>query len=308
MQPIRAPLDDAYFVVQALDESQRNFVLRFAISSDSIPMTINHLSELFIRLQSLPLEAGAPVLEEASRPSLTLVAPELTERLLEQVGGIEPFVRCQQGLQRSPAVHAQVLAVRQQGVFLSLDEATFVARQSCVLGATHFIQRIIQMAYDVKLVEQDRRLRRLVGCRVAKRVPHIHHREADSRALLRPKPVIELRHTRLGSILPAKPDWPGTNQVAHHDAVSMPFADRDFVDANRSGARRASTSQLRRYVLLVQLLDRVPVQVQFTGHILHGGTAATAANVKCKPLRVKRVVGKETEPLPFHLAATRSEE
>lgn len=99
-------------------------------------MTIHHLAEFFIRLQSLPLEAGAPALEEASRPSLTLVAPELTERLHEQVSGIEPFVRRQQGLQCSPVIHVQVLAVRQQGVFLTLNETSVVASQSCVLGAT----------------------------------------------------------------------------------------------------------------------------------------------------------------------------
>ena len=287
-------------------------------------MTVNHLSEFFIRLQSLPLEAGVPVIEKASRPPLTLVALGLAERFLEQISGIEPFVPRQQGLQCPPVIHAQVLAVRQQGVFLSLDETALFASQSCVLSAPHFIQRIIQMAYNVKLVEQDRRLmkllaiplgcqkaatkwlvmRRLAGCCVVKRFPHIHHRQASFCAFLRPKPIMELHHARFGSILPAKPDGPATNQVAHHDAVSMPLANCDSVDANRLGARGASTSQLYCHVLLVQLLDRVPVQVQLASHIIYGGTATTPTNVKRKPLRVQRVVGKEVEPLPFHLAAT----
>jgi len=47
------------------------------------PMTINHLGELLVGLEPPPLERGAPILEEAPCPTLILVPPELTERLLE---------------------------------------------------------------------------------------------------------------------------------------------------------------------------------------------------------------------------------
>ena len=40
-------------------------------------------------LEALPLQARAPVLEEAPRPALALVVPELTEGLLEQVGRVQ---------------------------------------------------------------------------------------------------------------------------------------------------------------------------------------------------------------------------
>ena len=103
-------------------------------------MTVNHFSEFLKRFQPLPLEAGAPMLEEFPCPNLALVVPELAERLLEQIGGIEPFICRQQNFQRSPSIHAQVLAVRQQGVFLPLDEAAIIASQSCVLSAAHFVR------------------------------------------------------------------------------------------------------------------------------------------------------------------------
>jgi len=76
-QPVCSSLDDADFVVEPLDEAQRDFVLRFAVGGDAIPMTVNHVGELFVGLQSLPLERCAPVFEEAPRPALVLVAPEL---------------------------------------------------------------------------------------------------------------------------------------------------------------------------------------------------------------------------------------
>src|SRR5258708_30175771 len=62
-QPVCSLLDDADFAVEPLDEAQRDFVLRFAVGGDAIPMTVNHVGELFVGLQSLPLERCAPVFE-----------------------------------------------------------------------------------------------------------------------------------------------------------------------------------------------------------------------------------------------------
>ena len=79
-------MDDANLVVQPFDEAQRDLVLRLAIGGDSIPMALDHLGELLVGRKALPLQACAPGLEESPRPSLALVAPELPEGLLEQVG------------------------------------------------------------------------------------------------------------------------------------------------------------------------------------------------------------------------------
>ena len=127
-QPVCSSLDDADFVVEPFDEAQRDFVLRFAVSGDAIPVTINHVGELLVGLQSLPLERCAPVFEEAPRPALVLVAPELAKGLLEQVGGVEALVGLQQSPQCLSSLQRQVLLARQQGVFLTLDEASFLFR------------------------------------------------------------------------------------------------------------------------------------------------------------------------------------
>src|SRR6266705_2666042 len=70
---VGATLNHADLVVEALDEAERDFVLGPAVGSNAVPMTIDHGSELVIRLEPLPLEAGAPVLEEASCPALALI-------------------------------------------------------------------------------------------------------------------------------------------------------------------------------------------------------------------------------------------
>jgi hypothetical protein len=83
-QAVCAALDDTNLVVQTFHESKRHLVLWLAVGGDSIPMSSNHLSELLVGFQALPLEGRAPVLEEAPCPALTLVVPELAEGLLER--------------------------------------------------------------------------------------------------------------------------------------------------------------------------------------------------------------------------------
>ena len=117
---------------------------------------------------------------------------------------------------------------------------------------------------------------RAVG-HVAKRLPHVHHRQANAPALLLAQPVVELRHARLRAVLAAEPDRAPANQVAHHDAVGVALADRDLVDADRLGSWRARLGQLRPHVLLLQLLDRLPVKLEFLGHVLDRGLTDSAA-------------------------------
>ena len=93
-------------------------------------MSINHLGEFLVGFQALPFQAGSPILEESPRPGLTVVVPELTEGLPEQIRRIQPFVCRQQRLERLPALQGEILAMRQQRVFLSLDVAASLTTES----------------------------------------------------------------------------------------------------------------------------------------------------------------------------------
>ena len=134
-------------------------------------------------------------------------------------------------------------------------------------------------------------------------MPHVHHRQTNPLALPLAQPVVELRHAGRRAILAAKPDRSASNQVAHHDPISMSFPDRDFVDADSLRPRRAGARQLGRHVLLVQCLDGLPVQVQFFGDILDGACATAPTHIPGESLGVERIVGKEIQVLPLHLAA-----
>ncbi len=266
-------------------------------------MSIDHFSELLVGLEPLPFERGFSVLEETPRPSFALVAPQLPERLLEQVGSVEPFVGREPRLQRLAAIRTQILPSREQRVLLALDEAPIMALQPCVFALSHLVQRLAQVTHDVKLVEQDRRLRRSrVRC-IAKRLPPIHHREPDTRGVPLAKRFKELLHTRLGAILSTEPDRPGAHQIAHHDAIGVPLANRDLVDTDHLGRRFAGSIELHLHILLIQRLDRMPVQMKFLGHVLDTRRTAAPAHNKAKALGIKRVVRKKVELLALHFPA-----
>ena len=207
-QAIRPPLEDADFVVEALDEPERNLVFGLAVSGDSIPMTLDHFRELLVGLQALPLEAGLPILGELARPGFALVIPELPEGFLEQVGGIESLVCCQQGLQGLAAISGQVLPVAQQDVGVPLDVAPCLAGEPGVFALAHLVERVVQLAHHMELIEQNGSLRCAVVGGIAERFPHIHQREVDPLGLLWSEPVVERLHAGLRSILSAESDRP----------------------------------------------------------------------------------------------------
>ena len=264
-QSVGAPLDDADLVVESLDEAKGDLVLGSAIGGDPFPMTLDHCGELLVGFQALPLETGLPILEETPCPAFALVAPQLAEGLLEQVGGVQPLVGCQQGLEGLPAVQGQVLPAAQQDIFLALEVAPFLALKPGVFGLAHLVQGVVEVPHDVKLVEQGRSLRRPLLGGVAKRRPHVHYRQPDAADLLLAQPVIELVHGFLRAILAPEPQGPASDQIAHHDAIGVALANRDLVDTDGLGRRCAGPRQLGCHVLLVQRFDGMPVQAKFLG-------------------------------------------
>src|SRR5271166_275508 len=270
---------------------------------NAVPMPVDHRGEFLVRREPLPLQARAPVLEEASCPTLALVAPQLAEALLENIGRVEPLVGRQQCLQRPLAVEREVLLARQQGVFLALDVAPVAALQPRVLALADRIQSLAEMAHDMEFVEQNRGLRRMRLRRQAERLPHVHDGKANARTLALAEPGVELPHARLRAVLAAEPDRSAAQKVADHDPVSVALADRYLIDPDhlRTGCARAR--ELGLHVLHFQRLDRVPVERQFLCHVRNRRLPAAPPDKIGEALGVERIVRQKVEPLPFHLAA-----
>ncbi|HWX58287.1 MAG TPA: hypothetical protein VN024_07235 [Bradyrhizobium sp.] len=90
---------NADFIVQAFDESERDLVLRFAIGSDAVPVAVDQVGEALVGFEALPFETGSPIVEEAPRPCLAFVVPELAEGLFEDIGRVEAPIGGEQNLE-----------------------------------------------------------------------------------------------------------------------------------------------------------------------------------------------------------------
>src|SRR3990172_9103067 len=86
----------------------------------------------------------------------------------------------------------------------------------------------------------------------------------------------------------------------------MTLLDRNLVDTDDLRGRRPGSPELLPHVLLLQSLHRVPVQVQFLGHVLDRRRPTPTANIESEPFRVERIVRQEGQLLLLHLAASRA--
>src|SRR6516165_9202661 len=273
-----------------------------AVRHDPLPVLLDHRGELLVGLQPLPPQRLAPLLEEPQRPTRRLVVPELPERLLEQIGRMQALVGLEQQLERRLAPVAQVMPPRQQGVLLPLDVAAALPRQAGVFALADLIQRLLQMAQHVELVEDDQGLGGvpLLEGAVPERLPHVHDRQPDFRGLLGAQPGVEQVQAGLRAVRAAEPDRPAQQQVADDDPVAVPLADGNLIDADHRRRGRAGLPELLGHVLLVQLLDGLPIEAQLLGDRLDRAVATALAHVEGETLRVEGVVGEPGEPFGLH--------
>src|SRR6266498_1931542 len=178
-------------------------------------------------------KASFPILEEPTRPAGAVVVPELAERLLQQIGLVQPLVGPEQQLQCLLPLDGQVLPSRQEVVPLSLDEATPLPREPDILAPPDLVHGRPQVLHDMELVVDDPGLRcvALLQGGVAERLPHVHDGQADLPAFLRAEPGVEFVQARFEEAPATEPDRPTPLQVADDDAVAMAPADGDLVDA-----------------------------------------------------------------------------
>ena len=125
-------------------------------------------------------------------------------------------------------------------------------------------------------------------------------------AFLRAEPGKELVQARLGAVLAAEPDRSPPFQIADDDAVAVPLADGDLVDADDPWSGAAGPAELFLHVLLVQLLDGMPVEVQLLGNRPDGALPAAPPHVEGEPFGVERVVRQPLQLFALHAATPRA--
>src|SRR5262249_33706844 len=200
------------------------------------------------------------------------------------------------------SLQGQMLAPRQQRILLPLDELTVLSAQAGIFAFPHLVQSFGEVTQHVELVEHNLGLRGMSSFerRGAKGLPHIHYRHANALALLGSQPRVEPIHTLLRPILSPEPEYAPPRQVADDDAVSMPLANRNLVDADALGARGARPARLLAHVLLVQLRDRLPIQAQLSGDIAQSGRATPPPDHEGEAFGIEGVGGQPGQLLLLH--------
>ena len=221
-------MQDADLVVEPLDHAQAELVIRVAVGGNAGPVAIDHVGELLVGFEPLPLEGVAPAIEETPRASLGLVVPELPEKFLQQVGHVESLVGLEKLVQSPLSLQREVLAVREKRVALTLDEGPIPTRKAVVLASPHLVESIGEMSHDMELVVDDLHIRDVPLGRVVEGLPHVHRRQFDVAGLGLANPLEEEIEVCLPAAVATHPDRAAAIQVADHDAVVVPLADGGF--------------------------------------------------------------------------------
>jgi hypothetical protein len=94
------------------------------------------------------------------------------------------------------------------------------------------------------------------------------------------------------------------NQMGRRRTRSLTTINRHLIDPADLRPRHPDPPELLAHILLIQLLDRLPVQMKLVGHVLQGGGPAASSHKEGKPLRVKGIVGDPRWALlPHHATA-----
>jgi hypothetical protein len=78
------------------------------------------------------------------------------------------------------------------------------------------------------------------------------------------------------------------------------LADGNLVDADGPRRRLTGTAELLGHVLLVDFLDRLPIEEQILGNRFDGAVPAAPAHKESKALRVEGIVGQPIEAFGLH--------
>ncbi len=74
------------------------------------------------------------------------------------------------------------------------------------------------------------------------------------------------------------------------NAIVVTLAHRDLANANNARSMAAGAFEMLERVLLLESLDRVPVQTRLRGYVLDHATAAASAHIAREALGVQRIL------------------
>ncbi len=277
METVRLAFDNFYFVVHPFDFSCVKGEI--ALVDNAVAMPVEHLGEF---VQNPDLEGPgqiAPVVQSLGGPCPGAVGPYVLELVPEDHDLVDRFVEFQQFFE----LPAHVFPVFQQQVLGSLEDGLVPLGGLFVFDVSDLVDHASEGGHDVEKVEYDFGVGQLFPYGFDERIPHVYYDGFNGFAL----PDLELvEKPGQGLALPVFAHMnDATRLVAQNDGeVLVALAQGDFVHGQDSQPLAVGLSEIALQKVLVDGLDRFPVQVRMSGHFGDGHRPAQLMDVPGEPV------------------------
>jgi len=293
MEAIGLPFDDFDLVIDPFQLSGMNRIV--AVIQDSVPVATQGFGKLDHIRMLYGSGQGTPFLQGLLGPGPGSVGPDVFQFVFEDQNHIDDFVQAEELFQvltifKSPDIGP----VSQEKVFGTFEDLFVGLGGFPVFAVSHFIDDPVELGHDMKKVENDLDMGDfcLDGQDIG--VPHIHHHGFQMLPLL-PAHAREksLQGSRFAVL--ADPNHPPRLVVENHRQVAVTFADRDFVHSQDAEPSIVGLPIGLFQEVLVDGLDRFPVQSQMAGDFLDGHDLRQFEDIACQPLGHPQVGMKNVE-------------
>jgi hypothetical protein len=206
---------------------------KIEIGEDSFLMPSEHpgeISEGFEAAMGCPPE---PTLEVFCCPRPASVIPQPPEHLFEEIGPDDLEIEFEQVRESDLLVLSKVPGILQPQVFGPFELFTARLGQCLGLHFAHLVNRLHEMANDMKFVEYDHRFVAPLMNDIDVVLPHVTTDSLDSgRAFFSPP----LKKPSQGVFIPmgTAPYEPFSVQIIHIGVIGVPFLSADLIDADES--------------------------------------------------------------------------
>jgi hypothetical protein len=228
------------YPIERLNSSK--WYLYVTIVENAFKVPVNQFHEFFKWSQTLPFELILPTFQKPQCPCTTFIQPEGTEYFLEVVGNIEALIQSKGFFQKTLLIICQIKPPAKKQPSLPTYQFPFLSTLPKELFSANLIDCIIEMAYQVELVENDFSVdkERFNAC--MKCFPHIHANYVDRLAERFTCDVKKgIQRDRLVSFY--HPNNCTVFQITHDGVQVLLSAETDLIDSQPiDGAQRPAFS------------------------------------------------------------------
>jgi len=297
VETITAPLDHLDLVIEAFKATVVDRII--AVIEQSVGVAMERLCEFPQRLDAAHFRSPGPLCEKEHSLVALLAIPQTLQVVLEHINHIQVLVQRAEFFQSAELLWRKILLVLQQQVPGPSQDRFVLRFRLLEFFHSHFVDDFRVVADDVKLVEDDRRLRGAVLDGGDVRIPHVYCDGFDAMGDFHTDLIEKGLQRRLAPTL-SHPDDPGTIKIQHQGQVFMMFLVGDFIDRQKAQTGVVRVGECLLQGSLVDLLDGLPVHPQQFGDIGNRQMLTETGDKVFEATRVAGIRGCEPQILNPH--------